>query len=93
MGAVQPIILHAPSPPQDRDDRQMPAGAPVASARSAPHKPPKPPPQPAPPGDLLAPLAVPEPAQPARLGVAIKQPPPVRLIGTLEALSIPREER
>jgi hypothetical protein len=49
----------------------------MASARSVPQEPPKPPPQPATPGLLLAPLAVPEPAQPARL--ATKQPPPVRL--------------
>ena len=32
------------------------------------------------------------PAGPARLGVAIKEPPPVRLIGTLESLRIPRPE-
>jgi hypothetical protein len=35
------------------------------------------------PAGLLAPLAILQPAKPARLGVAIKQPPPVRLGRTL----------
>jgi hypothetical protein len=52
-------------------------------ARPDPHAPHEPSPQPANRAGLPALLAVPEPAQPARLGVAIKQPPPVRLITTL----------
>jgi hypothetical protein len=51
------------------------AGAPVASARLAPQKTP----QPATSSGLPALLAVRKPAQPARLGVAVKQPPVVRL--------------
>jgi hypothetical protein len=70
-GCRQPSTLLASSPPQDRDDRQIRAGAPVASAGSAPQKMPKPPPQPATPSGLLAPLAVHEPADPAGLGVAV----------------------
>jgi hypothetical protein len=45
----------------------------------APQKTPQPPLQPATPSGLPALLAIREPAQPARFGVAVKQPPVVRL--------------
>jgi hypothetical protein len=55
----------------------------AALASPAPRSPHQPPPHPANPTSLPALLAVPEPAQPARLGEAIKEPPPVRLSTTL----------
>lgn len=64
----------------------------AALARSVPPSARQPSPNRRFPASLPALLAVPEPAQPARLGVAIKEPPPVRLIGTLVPLSIPRPE-
>jgi hypothetical protein len=58
--------------PRLRDGRS------TARTRRAPRSPRQPPPQ-ASPTHLSVLLAVPEPAQPARLGVAIKEPPRVRL--------------
>jgi hypothetical protein len=76
-GRCQPSTLLVSRPP----GRHHPAGGPTHRPQSggSPQKMRQPPPRPAPPGGLLAPLAVREPANATRLGIAIKQPPPVPL--------------